>query len=173
MLTPHPPTDYCAGATDGKTRSCGPRGFGEGRFEPAQTLAGDIAIEFQPALNATISSGTFRDSDYLGKFSHAAFWLIFVGTVLAGLAFLTGFLAKRFAFALAAIFALAAAAALGCGAAIYTAILVKARDSLDGIDGLELRLTNALWMMWAAFGAAVLSIIPLILACCTGREPKY
>ena len=69
--------------------------------------------------------------------------------------------------------ALLGAAALGAGAAIFTAILVKARDSIADVAGAQLHLTNALWMMWAAFGALTLSIVPFIISCCTGRSEKY
>jgi len=163
--------NFCGGA--GNTRSCGPRGFGDGRFEPLQVLYADINQQYQTQLNQTVSEGTFADSDYLGRFSHAAFWLIFIGTVLAGLTFLLGFLAHRFAFLVAALVALLGAAALGAGAAIFTAILVKARDSIADVAGAQLHLTNALWMMWAAFGALTLSIVPFIISCCTGRSEKY
>ncbi|CEH19465.1 Actin cortical patch SUR7/pH-response regulator PalI [Ceraceosorus bombacis] len=164
--------NYCGGQNEDQNRACVDSSFGSGRFQPAETIYADLPTEYQSLFNQTVSQGTFADSSYLGRFSHAAFYLVFVGTVLAGVTFLVVFLAHRFAFLCAALTALAGAACIGAGAAIYTAILVKARDSIENLGGAELTLNNALWMLWAAFGSLALAIVPLILSCCFGRN-KY
>ena len=92
---------------------------------------------------------------------------------MAGLAFLTGFLAHRFAFLLAAVFSLAAAALLAVGAAILTAIYYKAKNSLPDGVGVDVDYGNALWFTWASFAACVLAFVPYIIGCCVGRREKY
>lgn len=84
------------------------------------------------------------------------------------------FLAHRFAFLLASLLALAGAACLLVAAAIWTAILYKVRSSLSGANtGIDVSYGNAIWMEWAAGAAASLSVIPLLIACISGRRSKY
>ncbi|PWN51923.1 hypothetical protein IE53DRAFT_29609 [Violaceomyces palustris] len=163
--------NFCAGDGTSGARSCTDRSFGF-EWRPLDALERDAPSSVQSQIPNLINQGTFTSSDYLGRFSKAGFYLIFVGTVLTGLSFIIGFLAHRFAFAFAALSALLGAACLGVGAAVNTAIYTKARDSVSGQYGLELEYGNALWFIWAAFGATALAIVPYIISCFTGRS-KY
>ena len=55
----------------------------------------------------------------------AAFWLIFVGSCAALLAFIAGLVRHRLAFLVASFWAIVSAIGLAVGAAIWTAIFAK------------------------------------------------
>ncbi|KAL9938689.1 hypothetical protein V8E36_002408 [Tilletia maclaganii] len=165
--------NYCGGDLERDARSCSPHQFSH-RFQPLATLESDAPQQFQAQINQTVPSDlTFADSNYLARFSHAAFWLLFIGTIIAGLSFLTGFAAHRFAFLLAAIFALLGALLIGVGAAIWTALAVRVDRSLENNNiGVTFYYGNALWFYWGAFVGEALAIVPYILSCCAGRSKK-
>lgn len=164
---------YCGGATSGSDRACSSRSFGY-EFQPLDVLESDATSQNSGAVASAAPTGTFSNSSYLGKFSKAANYLAFIGTVIIGVSFLVAFLAHRFAFLLASLLALLACACFFVAAAIWTAIIYKARHSIaDSTSGLVLHYGNALWMEWAAAVAAFLSVIPLLIACISGRESKY
>ena len=96
--------------------------------------------------------------------------------MVIGVSFLIAFLSHRFAFLLGALLALAGAALFFVGAAIWTAIIYKVRHSLadqQNTSGLDVHYGNALWMTWAAGGASVLAVVPLLISCISGRRSKY
>lgn len=82
----------------------------------------------------------------------------------------TGLILCRFAFILGALTALLAFLLVGVGAAIYTAIIYRARRSINGATvangtplGIHVAYGNALWMIWGAVGALLLAIVPFLL----------
>jgi len=160
----------CGGVGVSGARACSDNHFGN-RFQPVQVFQQDAPQGLD--VNQILPSGVITDSDYLGKFTHAAFYLIFIGTILAGLAFLVGVTANRVAFLLAAILSLAAAACLAAGAGIWTAIIAKSRSSVNGSTiGVTVNYGNALWFTWASFAATAVAFPFLIISCCVGRD-KY
>lgn len=166
---------FCAGSDDFKTIACSDRNFGY-KYQPVMVLQSDINSQYRQFVNSTISASTFQDSSYLGRFTNAANYIIFVATVVIGVSFLIAFLAHRFAFLLGALLALAGAALFFVGAAIWTAVIYKVRSSLSSqpnTSGLDAHYGNGLWMTWAAGGASVLAVIPLLISCISGRRSKY
>ncbi len=59
------------------------------RFEPLTVIIADMASNYSRFTTAIVTQGTFVDSDYLGEFTNAAYYLILVGTVATALAFIT------------------------------------------------------------------------------------
>ncbi|PWN33090.1 uncharacterized protein FA14DRAFT_192121 [Meira miltonrushii] len=166
---------FCAGAENFKTIACSSRNFGY-KYQPLNVLQADISSQYRSFVSETVSASTFQDSSYLARFSNAANYIIFVATVVIGVSFLIAFLAHRFAFLMGALLALAGAALFFVGAAIWTAIIYKVRHSLadqQNTSGLDANYGNALWMTWAAGGASVLAVIPLLISCISGRRSKY
>ncbi|KAK0518815.1 hypothetical protein OC834_006478 [Tilletia horrida] len=165
--------NLCGGNLDRSDRACTGHQFGH-RFQPYATLAADAPQALQAQVNQTVPADiTFADNEYLGKYTHAAFYLLFIGTILAGLSFLVGFAAHRFAFLLAAILALLAALLIGVGAALWTAMAVRTSRSLkDANIGVDFQYGNALWFYWGAFVGETLAIVPFILSCCAGRSKR-
>lgn len=163
--------NYCGGSGVNGNRDCSDRYIGY-RWEPVDALTSDAQTTFTGQLNQIVGDSTFTDNHYLGLLSRVANVIILVGTILSGLGFLTSFLAHRFCFAFAALECLGAAGCLATGAAIWTAIIYKARDTIPQNTGIDISYGNALWMTWGAFAAVVVAIVPLLVACCVGRS-KY
>ncbi|KAJ9476803.1 Integral membrane protein [Pseudozyma hubeiensis] len=165
--------NYCAGQESGSQRSCSQRNFGF-EFLPVDAILADAPQDARQQIQNFLPASTFRDSKYLGDFSKPAMYLIFIGSCLALVAWIAGLLSHRFAFLGAAFIALLSALALGVGAALLTAIYVKAKASVNNAQyGVVVHYGNALWITWAAFAAVALSIVPYIISCCTGRDDDY
>lgn len=160
----------CGGLGKTADRACSSNTFGN-RFMPVMTLTQDAPQNAN--IGNLLPQGVFQDDSYLGRFTNAAFYLLFIGTILAGLAFLFGVLANRFAFLFAALLSLGAAACLAAGVAIWTALIARIRNTLDqnGL-GLTVDYGVSIWMAWAAFGATALAFPFLVISCCAGRD-KY
>lgn len=164
---------FCAGS--GSDVACSTREFGYD-YQPLTVLQQDIPTEYQQFVAGAIPADVFQDETYLARFTNAANYIAFVATVVVGASFLVAFLAHRFAFLLAALLALAACGLFFVAAAIWTAIIFKVRHSLSesaSTDGIDVSYGNAIWMCWAAGGAAVLAVVPLLIGCISGRRSKY
>ncbi|PWZ02661.1 hypothetical protein BCV70DRAFT_229119 [Testicularia cyperi] len=164
--------NYCAGEASGGARSCTPRSFGFA-WRPVDAIEDDAPQDARDQITNFLPSSTFRDSGYLADYSRPAMYLVFIGSCLALVSWIAGLLSHRFAFLGAAFISLLSALALGVGAALFTAIYTKARDAVGEQIGITISYGNALWMIWGAFVAVALSIIPYILSCCTGRKDDY
>lgn len=164
---------YCAGQESGSQRACSERSFGF-EFVPVEAILADAPQDARQPIRELLPEGTFSNSKYLGDYSKPAMYLIFIGSCLAALAWISGLVSHRFAFLGAAFLSLLSALTLGVGAALLTAIYVKAKDSINNAQyGIVLNYGNALWLTWAAFVAVALSIVPYIISCCTGRSDDY
>lgn len=163
---------FCAGDGVNGDRSCSERYIGY-RWEPIATLEADASGTYETNIASALGDSYATNNDRLALLSRVANVILLVGTILTGLAFLTGFLAHRFCFAFAALQALGATGCLAVAAAIWTAILKMSRDALPADFGAEITYGNGLWMTWGAFAAVAASIIPLLLACCLGGRSKY
>jgi len=148
------------------------------RFQPASTILADAPSALRTNILDALPNGVFTNDSYLGRFSHAAFYLIFIGVLLAGVAFFTGFAAHRFFFLMSAMAAFFGFLCLGVGTAIWTAIIVRARHSVNNATlgssplGIHVSYGNGMWILWAATLASLLSIVPFLLACCFGRSNR-
>lgn len=58
-------------------------------FTPFETITSDMTVNYSIITSNILlpKAITFHDAEYLGDSTRAAFWLIFLGTVAAGLAF--------------------------------------------------------------------------------------
>ena len=84
-LSPPLSPGFCGG--DGTNQACSERSFGY-RYQPLDVLQQDVSSQYRSFVSQAISGETFRNSDYLAKFSQAANYLAFVGTVVIGASFL-------------------------------------------------------------------------------------
>ncbi|KAK4046104.1 hypothetical protein OIV83_006357 [Microbotryomycetes sp. JL201] len=172
--------NYCStnGAVGSSPRSyCTRRGFGS-TIQPAIVLQQDIPERFAPALTQVLPDSVFTADAYLGTYTKAATYLIFVGSIAAALVMLIGLIAQRFAFFLGSLLALLSFLSLAVGLVIYTVIISRVISSIDsatvqGVDlGVSVSYGYSLWILWAATGVMLLSILPFAIACCTGRHDK-
>lgn len=168
---------YCAGSDDSFPDYCTPCAFGA-RFQPAAVLLADLPEKYAQEYNATIPANIFTEDSYLGMLTHASSLLAFAGAVAVGLGWLLSMIAFKWTFIFAALLQLVGALCLAVSAVVYTIIASKVQDALkdvkiDGVAlGLSLAYGKALWILWAGAIAAVLAVVPLLIACCLGRSDK-
>ncbi|GAA5943596.1 hypothetical protein JCM10213_008917 [Rhodosporidiobolus nylandii] len=168
---------YCTTNGDlGAPRSyCIERSIDGPRFEPAEVLLQDIPSEYADLLKQVLPENVFTASDYLRDYTRGATYATMVGALSAALAALIGLFARKFAFVLAALFSILAFLGLAVGNIIYSVIINRAIDAInkatvEGTDvGIAVSYGNALWIMWAATGLMLFSILPFAISCCTGR----
>lgn len=91
VLTQHPPTytGYC-GYVNGNNQTGGlcNSTFAE-RWTPMDVLLSDTPEEYNIQTRTLVPNGTaFKNSSYLSGLTRPAFWLLFMGTICAGLALL-------------------------------------------------------------------------------------
>lgn len=84
-----PIIDHCAYVDVSKGQGiCSNHTFGA-KFIPLDVLLGDTPDNYTVFTQFIIPASTFKNSSYLGSFSTAAFWLVFVGTLAAGVSLIT------------------------------------------------------------------------------------
>ncbi|KAI0768590.1 Glucanosyltransferase-domain-containing protein [Trametes elegans] len=138
------------------------------RFEPFTVLTEDMLGNYSTVTTALITQGTFIDSDYLGEFTNAAYYLIIIGSVAAGLALFTGLLKHTVLFFLSTLFAVIGALTLLIGATIWTVMIKKAESINDFVVGpasapvpLGITVTtgNAIFLLWAAWACLLVLML--------------
>lgn len=98
-------------------------------------------------------------------------YLLFVGTILIGVAFLITCLVHFSALVIAAFFAFLAFALLASGASLWTYVIYQVRDIVG--NTIDYQYGNALWMSWAAVGCALLSLPALGGGTAASRKRYY
>lgn len=154
--------NYCGGSRDFEQMQCGPRSFGH-TFDVVDAVSTDV-----PRGNSA-SSVPFSslNQDSIKNYSRAAFYLLFVGTVLTGVAFIVALLFHPAALSLAAFLTFLAFALLTCGASIDTYFINKMKYHTPNIQDNVFHFGNALWMFWAAVGSTLVAF-PCLLGGATG-----
>ncbi len=139
-------------------------------------LQADLPEKYQDEFKKTIPESIFTDNSYLQTFTKAASLLAFVGSAAVGLGWLFSLLPFKFFFALGAIFSLLGTAALAVSSVIYTIIVEKVRAAVSDVtvEGVKLGITvnegTGLYLLWAATGCSLISVLSLTFACCCGRS---
>lgn len=77
---------YCAYVNDSHG-TCSPHVTAK-KLQPYEAITDDMPDQYTIITNALIPSTTFTDSQYLGEFSRAAYYLLLLGSVATGLALL-------------------------------------------------------------------------------------
>lgn len=103
--------------------------------------------------------------------STAAFYLVFIGTILIGVAFLITCLIHMSALVIAGIFAFLAFALLLCGAAIYTYIIHEFKKASS--PAFLFDYGDSLWFTWASVGCALFAIPALLSGSFVSRRRYY
>ncbi|KAJ7596716.1 actin cortical patch SUR7/pH-response regulator pali [Mycena floridula] len=147
-------------------------------FRPFDAITSDMQANYS-AISAAIMSGTtFTDSGYLGESTRAAFWLVFIGTLGAALAFLVGLAKHSYTFLFSAILSALSSLLVLISAAIWTVMIKKAQDINTVIIGTTANQTalgitvsvgKSLYLIWAAFACLLISVLPYMISCCTFR----
>ncbi|KAG2023129.1 hypothetical protein CC2G_000820 [Coprinopsis cinerea AmutBmut pab1-1] len=148
------------------------------RYEPSTTILNDLS----PALSILSRSlipddSSFTDAKYTGNSTKAAYWMILLGTVCAGLAFITGIPKHNYTFCVSTLFAVAGSILLLIGASIWTVVIKRTEAVNDLIVnaptvipvGIKVSAGKGLTLLWVSFAALTASVIPYMISCCTWR----
>lgn len=168
---------FCAGASQDSPDYCTPRRFGA-PFSPVAQLEADLPEKYTDQFTKTLPSSIFTDNTYLENFTKAASLLAFAGSAAVGLGWLTSLLPWSFFYALSSIVSLIGTLALAVSSVIYTIIVSRVSAALADatVEGVKLGLTismgTGLYLLWAATGCSLLSVLALTIACCCGRKNK-
>ncbi|EPQ61097.1 hypothetical protein GLOTRDRAFT_53842 [Gloeophyllum trabeum ATCC 11539] len=148
------------------------------RFEPFTAMTSDMIGNWSFITEGLIPSVSFRNSGSLGSQSNSAYYLLLLGTICAGLAFLLGMAKQTITFLASSILAILGSIFLLAGAAIWTAVVHKAASVNDLVVGssssptplgITISVGNGIYLAWAAFACLVVSILPYMTSCCTYR----
>jgi len=169
---------YCA-YVNSSHGTCSPH-VTANRLQPFEAVTGDMPDQYTIITDALISqlpSTTFSDSHYLGQFSRAAYYLLLLGSIATGLAFLVGLFRHALGFLASTVFAILGSLFLLIGSVIWTVIIKKAQDINTVVIptnpptplGITVHLGDGLLLAWAAFGCLIVSVLPYMISCCTYR----
>jgi len=168
--------DYCAFVSNGQG-TCANHTAGY-QFHPYDALRSDMSANYSFYTDNIILNTTFRDSNYLGKQSHAAYYLLLLGAICAFISLVTGVIKHTWAFFVSTGSAVLSSIFVLTGSAIWTVIIQKSRsveNLLVGPSGgrvpvgIVVSTGPALYLAWASFACLVVSIVPYMISCCTFR----
>jgi len=146
------------------------------RFTPYDSLVADMSANYSRFTDSIIDGTSFRDSALLGGHTHAAYYLIIIGTVLCFVSLLLGFVKHTFAFLLSASLASVSALFILIGTALWVSVI----HSAQAVNELMLAQTGTplgiivtsgkgLTLLWAAFGCLTAALLPYWISSCTFR----
>lgn len=143
--------NYCGGSDDYEKLACAEKGFGHSINVP------DAVTKDVPQANSDVaqSLGSYSNQSSINRYTKAGFYLLFVGTILTGVAFIVSLLFVAPVMSLATILTFLAFAVLVCGAVMETYFISKMKSSPAGVI---VHYGNALWMFWAAIGCTLFAI---------------
>ncbi|KAL5518674.1 hypothetical protein ACEPAH_357 [Sanghuangporus vaninii] len=151
------------------------------QLQPYDAVLADMPTRFPSLTRAFVpDSFTFTNSHYLGEFSKAAYYLLLLGSIFAGLAMITGIPKRTWTYSLSTLFAIFGTGLLFIGVVIWTVLVNKTKSINNAIltnsasgETTPLGITvdggSSLWLFWASFVCLFLSIIPYLISCCTYR----
>ncbi|EIN13390.1 hypothetical protein PUNSTDRAFT_58886 [Punctularia strigosozonata HHB-11173 SS5] len=153
------------------------------KFQPFQATMSDIPAQYQTDTTEIFANFTgfqsFRDSRALGSFTEGAYVMIILGTTCTGLSLELRFGKNHLAFLMNALLSVFSSVFLLIGAAIWTSMIHNtakinsstflARDGTSQSFGIHVSRGPGLGLLWGAFGASVLTILPRLVMCCTYR----
>jgi len=165
---------YCA-YTEKPLGLCSNQTFGF-PFQPFDTILSDTPEMYQIQTRYVLPpQSTFVDSGYLADYTRAGFWLVFLGTISAGIAFLNGLYTATMTFMLSTVFSMFGSGCLLIGASILTAVLNNAKSinnfMVGGAPlGIVVTIGPALYLVWAAFVLLFLSMGPYFISYASYRN---
>ena len=160
--------NYCGGSTDYEVLRCTSSKFGF-TINIVRAVADDI-----PGSANNINLPAIENQPSITNYTRAAFYLLFVGTILVGVAFLVSLLFHPAALSMAVILTFFGFALLVCGASIDTYFINQLKNHTLGIQSSMIEFGNALWMFWAAVGAALFAMPGLLGGAAAGHaETPY
>jgi len=158
--------------------TCNATSFGY-PFDPSGQIGADITTD--RGMRGTLfgllgGDQAITDSVYNMTLSRAANLLIFLGTVMCGIALVVGIFKTRITFLVATIMSGGSALFLMVGAAMWSAIVARnapiATRMLTETNSVGVTVTAgaALYLVWVGFVSQTLSVIPYVISFLTFRR---
>jgi len=138
-------------------------------FAPMDAILAEIPSTYRPTAQYLVPVSKFRDSGYEKSTSRAGFIFIFIGSLTTALTFLAGLIRHNSTFTIAFALSVISTLTLLIGAAIWSALIAQTQ-SLNKYQvysvpiGIEVSYGTALWLVWSAFAADLVSIFPYSLS---------
>ncbi|GAA5993468.1 hypothetical protein JCM10908_002207 [Rhodotorula pacifica] len=145
-------------------------------IDPVAVLLQDAPTKYDELLKSIIPRQMFDISNNLDFYTNRSSIVILVATITTFLAAILGLFSQRGGFFFAAFFNIISALMLSAGLAMYQILYSGLQNYIDaatsaGVDvGVSLLYGNAMAILWAANALLYLSIVPYVVACCTGRK---
>ncbi|KAG8997731.1 hypothetical protein FRB94_014045 [Tulasnella sp. JGI-2019a] len=163
---------FCAFLSPGHSQgTCGNQTFGNG-FTPFDVILSDVPeayVEYTRVLVPDASA--FKNSAYLSNLTKSGFDLLFVGTLAAFVALVTGLIRHKVAFLLASFSSIIGSLFLMIGATLWSVAINKAesinRGVVRGATPLGMVMTTGpqLYLFWVAFVMLLVSTVPYTVSC--------
>ncbi|EIM22399.1 hypothetical protein WALSEDRAFT_17351 [Wallemia mellicola CBS 633.66] len=120
------------------------------RLDPYTYIINDTPENLKDGVRSLLEAPdtTFTASDYLRRYSAAAYWLIFLSAIFTGVALFTGVVPTRYTFFFGGVFCLLAFLTVAVGAAILTALIAKIRHINGEALGVYVHFGVSLWLVW-------------------------
>jgi len=138
-------------------------------FAPMDAILAEIPSQYRTTCQFLVPPSKFRDSGYEAATSRAGFYFIFIGSVMTGLTLVAGLIRHDATFTIAFVSSVIASLMLLIGASILAA-LIQQTESINSYEvynvslGIKVSFGCALWLIWAAFAADLISILPYSLS---------
>ncbi|TIB98365.1 hypothetical protein E3Q18_02080 [Wallemia mellicola] len=156
------------------------------RLDPYTYIINDTPENLKDGVRSLLEAPdtTFTASDYLRRYSAAAYWLIFLSAIFTGVALFTGVVPTRYTFFFGGVFCLLAFLTVAVGAAILTALIAKIRHINGGklrhrsrallrmiseALGVYVHFGVSLWLVWITAFVLMIATPFYFLACAAHR----
>lgn len=160
--------NYCRKQQNKDSTVCSEKKFGH-RVDPVDAIQADTPAK-SSVYNDSILKANFHRLDDVRHYTNVAFYLLFVGTILAGVSWILSMLFHMAALAISALGSFLAFACLCSGAGIWTWAIQTMKHGYH--PGVDIQHANAIWMFWSAV-AATLFAIPFLLSSASMSRSMY
>lgn len=138
-------------------------------FKPMAAILAEIPPQYRTTAQFLVPPSKFRSSSYEASTSRAGFIMVFIGSVTTAVTFLAGLIRHNWTFTVALAMSAISSLMLLIGGSVLTA-LVNQTQSINKYQvyevplGIKVTFGPALWLIWSAFAADLVSVIPYFLS---------
>jgi len=163
---------FCAYLAPGPSQGmCGNQTFANG-FTPFDVILADVPEAYQEYTRVLVpDASAFKNSAYLSNLTKSGFDLLFVGTLAAFIALVTGVIKHKITFLLASFFSIIGSLFLMVGATLWSVAIGKAESVNRGVVrgstplGITVTTGSQLYLFWVSFVFLLLSTVPYTISC--------
>jgi len=162
---------YCAYIEAGNPKgSCGGTAISS-KFVPWDVLFSEVPSDYKNQTQQLVpETSVFRNSAYLASLSRPASIFIFLGSLCAGVALVSGPIKSILTFVLSSLASILGCVFLLVGASMWTSIVVQTKELNEVMAsgstplGIEVSFGQALGLIWAALVMLIAAVVPYTLS---------